>query len=84
MAETANWTVEAWDLKRTKNYGSKHHNQRKLKVEKVTVSKDGKTGTLTIPELAPTWGMSITSKLKDKDGNEITRLIHNTIHNLGK
>ncbi|MFK7909361.1 MAG: DUF6797 domain-containing protein [Akkermansiaceae bacterium] len=81
-ANTANWTVEAWDLKRTKNYGSKHYNQRQWSVEKAIVSADGKTITLTIPDLAPTWGMSITANVKDQSGKPVKRVIHNTIHRL--
>ena len=78
----SSWTIQAWDLKRTKGYGSKHYNQRKWPVEKATLSPDGKTVTLTIPELAPTWGMSITAKLHTQDGKPVTRVIHNTIHKI--
>jgi cytochrome c5 len=76
----ANWSVEAWDLKRTKKYGSKHYNQREWNVKKAALSPDRKTITLTIPDLAPTWGMSITANIKDQNGKSVTRVIHNTIH----
>ena len=82
--QTSNWTIEAWDLKRTKKYGSNHYNQRELSVQNASVSADGKTVTLTIPDLSPTWGMSIHTTLKDKQGKPFTRLIHNTIHSLPK
>ena len=78
------WTIEAWGLKRTKSYGSKHYNQRQWKVEKAALSADGKTVTLTIPELAPTWGMSIRCKIRGATGEEVQREIHNSIHALGK
>ena len=82
-SENANaWTIEAWDLKRTKNYGSKHHNQRRWKVEKAVLSDDQKTVSLTIPELAPTWGMSIRCRIKGAGGEEVNREIHNSIHQI--
>ena len=82
LEETSNWNIQAWELKRTKKYGSEHYNQRKLNVQNASASTDGKTVTLTLPDLKPTWGMSIHAALKDKQGKPITRLIHNTIHNL--
>ncbi|NIP92233.1 MAG: hypothetical protein GWO24_01660, partial [Akkermansiaceae bacterium] len=69
------WTIEAWDLKRTRNYGSKHYNQRPWKVEKAAVSEDGRTVTLTVPALAPTWGMSIRCKTRGAGGEEVVREI---------
>ena len=78
------WAIEAWDLKRTKSYGSKHYDQRAWKVEKAVLGPDGRTVTLTIPELAPTWGMSIRCKITGAGGEKVEREIHNTIHAVGK
>jgi hypothetical protein len=69
--------IKAWDLKRTKNYGSKHFNEREWKVTKATISGD--QITLTIPDLKPTWGMSIEMKLTGSEGEKLTRLVHNSI-----
>ena len=77
-----NYGVRAWDLKRTANYGSKHFNEREWKVESVTVSDDGKTVSLKIPEIAPTWGMEIRYFLQTSDGKDFEGRIHNTIHHL--
>lgn len=74
------FTIKAWDLKRTKNYGSKHYNERAWKVSKATL--DGNKLHLTIPALEPTWGMSIEMKLTGEDGENFTRLIHNSIFEL--
>lgn len=74
-----NFEVEAWDLQRTKNYGSKHHNQRSWKVTELVLNQDGKTITLQIPDLEPTWGMSIRMSLKSPKGEKFERLIHNSI-----
>ncbi|MDA7888610.1 c-type cytochrome, partial [Akkermansiaceae bacterium] len=69
--------VKAWDLKRTKNYGSKHYNEREWKVSKATLKGDKLT--LTLPDLQPTWGMSIEMRLTDSNGDNFKRLIHNSI-----
>ena len=76
------WKIEAWDLKRTKNYGSKHYNQRPWPVTKASLSQDGKSITLTVPDLAPTWGMSITCKIQGANGEDVQREIHNSIYKL--
>ena len=41
-----------------------------------------KTITLTIPDLAPTWSMSIIANTQGENGEPIKREIHNTIHHL--
>jgi hypothetical protein len=77
-----NFTIKAWDLKRTKNYGSKHYDEREWKVTKASIN--GNTVTLTIPDLQPTWGMSIELRLTDSSGDKFKRLIHNSIFELGE
>ena len=72
--------IKAWDLKRTRNYGSKHYNEREWKVTKAVLN--GNKVTLTIPDLEPTWGMSIEMKLTGKNGEKFTRVIHNSIFEL--
>jgi mono/diheme cytochrome c family protein len=74
--------IKTWDLKRSKNYGSKHYNEHELKV--TIASLEGKEITLSIPDLEPTWGMSIEMKLTGKNGEKFTRLIHNSIFELGE
>jgi len=75
-----NFTIKAWNLKRTKSYGSKHYNENELKVTAATL--EGNQLHLTIPDLKPTWGMSIEMTLTDPAGKKITRLIHNSIFKL--
>ena len=77
-----NYAIKAWDLKRTKNYGSRHYNERELSINNVDVSDDGSRVTLTLPDLAPTWGMSIRYELKGKSGDSFEGEIHNSIHQL--
>ncbi len=81
--DLANWKIKTWDLKRTKNYGSEHYNEKTLPVTDVNITKDNQTVRLTIPRLKPTWGMEIMYSLKSPDGNSIQGQIHNTIHHMG-
>jgi hypothetical protein len=77
------FTVKTWDLKRTASYGSKHFNEKTLKVTGATLDQDGRTVHLTIADLAPTWGMSVECRLRDASGRESTRTIHNSVFTLG-
>lgn len=82
-AENAtNYSVKTWSLRRTQNYGSEHHDENSLQVKSARISDDGKTITLEIPELRPTWCMEITYSLKSTDGEPIRGVINNTIHQL--
>ena len=82
IADISSWQVRAWNLERTTKYGSKHLNERTWNISKAAVSPDGKTLTLDIPELAPTWGMSMKLKLRGTGGETIEREIHNSIFTL--
>ena len=53
-------------------------------MEAVTVSDDGRTATLKVRDLRPTWGMEIACRLKGNDGESFTRVIHNSIFALGE
>ncbi|MFK7734437.1 MAG: DUF6797 domain-containing protein [Pirellulaceae bacterium] len=77
------FVVRAWDLKRTPNYGSQHFNERELKVTSASLGADGKTVLLSLPDLEPTWGMSIQYELIGANGRSFQGELHNSIHNLG-
>ncbi|MDB4730631.1 hypothetical protein OAF13_01125, partial [Akkermansiaceae bacterium] len=77
-----NFSIKVWDLKRTKSYGSKHYNERELKVTAAKLS--GNKLSLAIAGLQPTWGMSIEMRLTDSKGEKFKRLIHNSIFELEK
>lgn len=81
-AQPERWLVSAWSLRRTANYGSEHHDVQQWEVTDVAVSEDGKTITLTIPQLKPTWCMEIKYDLKTPAGGPLVGTIHNTIHRL--
>jgi len=83
-ADVKNYEVKVWGLKRSQNYGSKHQDEKPLIISKATVSADGKTVRLTIPNLTPTWGMEIKYRVKGADGRAVSGVIHNTIHAMEK
>jgi hypothetical protein len=70
---TPECSMKVWSLKRTKNYGSQHHNERELTIRAVKPSADQRTLTLEIPDLAPTHCYEL------KIGG---RVLHGTIHQL--
>ncbi len=82
-ASADNYAVKVWSLKRSADYGSKHFDEHQVSVSKATLSADGKSVHLTIPDLTPTWCMEIKYSLKGKLGEPIEGVIHNTIHSLG-
>ena len=76
------YSVRIWGLKRTENYGSDHIGERPILVRSATLSPDGRTVRLAIPNLAPTWCMAITYAIRAVDGSEVAGEIDNTIHQL--
>lgn len=82
-SDPSRYSIKVWDLERTANYGSKHINEHELEVQSASVSDDGKTITLQVDGLSPTWGMEIRARWIDSQGNRIERVIHNSIHRLG-
>ena len=82
VSDTANYTVKTWSLKRTANYGSDHFNEKPLRVESAEVSSDGRTVTLHLPSLEPTWCMEIACRLQAADGTRFDRVIHNSVFKL--
>jgi mono/diheme cytochrome c family protein len=73
--EPKDCAIKVWHLLRTKNYGSKHYDEHPLTIRSVKLSKDKRTVTLEIPDLAPTQ----CYELKINDRN-----LHGTIHELAK
>lgn len=82
--EAKNFEVKVWGLKRSQQYGSKHIDEKALAVAKASVSSDGKTVRLDIPDLSPTWGMEINYRLTGTGGRLVSGVIHNTIHTFGR
>jgi hypothetical protein len=83
VEELSHYIVKTWDLLRSRNYGSKHYNEKTLNVTKAELGKDKKTIKLTIPDIEPTWVMEIGFQLISENGEKVSGLIQNTIHQLG-
>eukprot|EP00456_Euglypha_rotunda_P042299 TRINITY_DN32_c0_g4_i2.p1 TRINITY_DN32_c0_g4~~TRINITY_DN32_c0_g4_i2.p1 ORF type:complete len:1344 (-),score=278.21 TRINITY_DN32_c0_g4_i2:37204-41235(-) len=81
--DPSRYVVRTWSLKRSADYGSKHHDEKTLAVASVELSEDRRTVTLNLPDIRPTWCMSIEFKLTGSKGEPVNGLIHNTIHLLG-
>jgi putative heme-binding domain-containing protein len=81
-SDVARYAVRVWSLERSANYGSKHVDEHPLSVERARLSADGRTVLLSIPEIGPTWCMSIEYTLLSETGEPVRGAIHNTIHNL--
>ncbi len=79
-----NYAVQTWSLQRSAQYGSKHYDEKPAKVTAAQVSADGRTVTLQIADLKPTWGMKIKYNLKAADSTMVQGLLHNTIHRLSE
>jgi hypothetical protein len=76
--------IKTWSLKRTADYGSKHHDEKQLRVQSVTLSEDRQTLCVELPEIQPTWCMEIKYSLETTDGERLDGTIHNTIHKLAQ
>jgi hypothetical protein len=78
----ANYSVKTWSLKRSKNYGSKHFNERNLEITRATLSPDAKTVHLELANFQPAWSMEIRCKLRSASGELFERTIHSTVHKI--
>ena len=81
-ASPASFQLQTWDLKRGRNYGSRHYNTKNLEIKGAKLLPDGRTIEVYVPNLKPTWCMEIKYSLKTATGKSINNTIHNTIHNL--
>ena len=80
--DPANYQIKVWDIRRSKNYGSRHYNEHPLLVSKASVGEDGKSVFLTIPDISPTWCMEIVMSMRTSTGETVKHVLHNTIHKL--
>jgi hypothetical protein len=81
-SDPKNYAVRTWSLKRSEQYGSEHYGEKEAKVTGAKVSADGKTVTLEIEAMKPTWCMEIKYSIKGADRESVQGVVHNTIHRL--
>ena len=65
-------------------WNSKHYNKKKHRVSNPRLSKDGRVLSLDIANMKPVWQMEIKYEVKGRDGSDVKRTIHNTIHHLAE
>ncbi|MFN0017750.1 MAG: DUF6797 domain-containing protein [Pirellulaceae bacterium] len=82
--DVKNVQIKTWSLKRTANYGSQHYDEKPLTIRSTKLSAYGKTLTLDIPKLRPTWSMEIKYSLRTAEGKPVAGVLHNTIHKLAE
>jgi putative heme-binding domain-containing protein len=82
VADVKRYAFKVWALERSKNYGSKHIDEHEVEIASARLSDDGRTLTLTIPRLSPTWCYELRCRLQTADGRPVERIIHGTIHEL--
>src|SRR5262249_53190305 len=82
--DRARYSARTWSLRRTVKYGSDHYDERPGRITGATVSANGRTIFLDIPELRPTWCMEITYAIHAENGEAVEGTIHNTIYQLGE
>jgi hypothetical protein len=83
-ADVKNYAVKTWSLKRSVAYGSNHYNEKASTITGAKLGGDGKTVTLEIVDMKPTWCMEIRYSIKASDGNVVEGVVHNTVHRLGE
>jgi hypothetical protein len=76
----ADFTVRAWDLRRSASYGSPRLNERTWPVVAAVSAEDPRGVRLVIPGLVPAQVVELTCRLRDVDGREVVRVIAGTVH----
>ena len=90
--DVRNYSVEQWNYRWTRNYGSAHYSvenpkrkgQDEVEILAAELSADGKTVFLEIEDIQPVMQMKINLNIKAADGSPVKLVIHNTINKLGK
>ncbi|WP_332367571.1 hypothetical protein [Spirosoma telluris] len=82
--QPGNYTVQSWDIRRSRKYGSDRYNTQTLSLADVKLSQDKKTIKLMLPSIKPTDVMTIAYSVMDTKGHTYTGKVQNTIHQLRK
>jgi hypothetical protein len=80
--DTRNAQLKVWSLKRTANYGSKHFDEKSLPVRSATLTNEGKTLVLEIPDFHRTWCLEARYELRGADGQSFFGTLHGTVNAL--
>lgn len=83
-----NFDLERWNYRWSGDYGSKHWSVRQpnreghdeVPISGATLSADGRTVTLCVPDLAPVMQMKLTWKLRQAGGQPLEGVVHQTVN----
>jgi type 1 glutamine amidotransferase len=86
------WALEQWNYRYSAKYGSEEYSAAQpdlvghdpLEVRAVTLSVDGKTARLEVPQLAPVHQLRIRYSLRDAEGTSLRGELAGTVHRVGK
>ncbi|MFK7740080.1 MAG: DUF6797 domain-containing protein [Planctomycetota bacterium] len=78
--DAESYSLRSWSLRRTKRYGSDHHDEQDLQVKAATLLPDGQTVRLSIPGLKPTMCLEVACDLETAGGERLRCTIHGTVH----
>ena len=81
--DVSRYHFTVWSLQRSQKYGSDHIDEHSVEIKSARVSADGKTLTLEIPEIAPTWCYELGYDIKDASGAPVSHKLDGTINQLG-
>jgi putative heme-binding domain-containing protein len=83
-ADASRYTLRAWNLERSANYGSPHVDEHEVAVRSAALAADRRTLTLSIPDLAPAAELELRYALAAPDGTPVANTAHLTIHHLAE
>lgn len=86
-----NWSASRWQYRRTQNYGSEDYRissrarrgRDRVRIETVELSDDNRTVRLRIRDMQPAMQMEVRYQIKSAAGDDLSSLIHHTVHKLG-
>jgi putative heme-binding domain-containing protein len=81
--DATRYRFRAWGLRRSGNYGSEHIDEHLVEVAAASLSDDGRTVTLSIPDLEPTRCYELQFDVRDATGQPVRGALDGTIHRLG-
>ncbi|MEM7368989.1 MAG: DUF6797 domain-containing protein [Bacteroidota bacterium] len=82
LQDLSNFQLDTWALKRSKTYGSDRYNQQQWEVKSASLSGDGQTVFLSIPQIRKAWVVEISYQLKTPNGTKVEGMIQGSIHEL--
>ncbi len=90
--DAGRWSVERWNYRWTRNYGSKHYSvaqpqregQDPVPVASARLLEDGKTVFLAIDDMRPVMQMKVAWNIKAADGADMKGELYNTVNALGE